>query len=138
MLRSKFSAAVYLALVFASGILVGGFASRLYMAARPVNAAPRTTPDEWRKRYVNDLRTRVKLDEGQVQKLQEILDHTRQRYHELRDREKKTAQSIQTDQVDQIRAMLRDDQKPLYEELRAEREKHRQDFERKKPGPPRH
>jgi hypothetical protein len=142
MLRSRLSAAIYLALVFASGVLVGGFANRLYMNTRSVSAAPRTTPDEWRKRYVNDIREKVKLDEQQIQQLQQILDSTRQRYHQLREVEKNQAQAIQADQTTQIRAMLRDDQKPLYENWRAERERRRQELEKKKGnssgGPPRH
>jgi len=136
MLRSRLSAALYLALVFASGVLVGGFAHRFYLTSHAVNAAPRTSPDEWRKRYVNDLKARVKLDDAQIQQLQQILDETRQRYHDLRDQEKSQAQAIQAGQTDRIRAMLREDQRPLYEQLRTERERRRQEFDRKK-GPPR-
>ena len=136
MLRSRLSAAFYLALVFASGVLVGGFAIRLYLTSRPVAAAARTSPEEWRKRYVDDVKTRVKLDDAQVQRLQQILDGTRQRYHDLREQEKSQAQTIQAQQTDQIRAMLRDDQRPLYEQLRAERERRRQEYDRRK-GPPR-
>jgi hypothetical protein len=136
MLKSRLSAAFYLALVFASGVLVGGFAIRLYLTSRPVAAAPRTSPEEWRKRYVNDLKARIKLDDQQVQQLQQILDGTRQRYHALREQEKAQAQAIQAQQTEQIRAMLREDQRPLYAEWRAERERRRQEYDKKK-GPPR-
>jgi hypothetical protein len=135
MLRSRLSAAVYLVLVFASGVLMGGVAVRLYLTSR-VSAVSRPSPEEWRQRYVNDLKTKVKLDDAQVQQLQQILDGTRQRYHNLRDQEKSQAQAIQTQQTEQIRAMLREDQRPLYEQLRAERDRRRQEYDRKK-GPPR-
>jgi len=136
MLRSRFSAAFYLALVFASGALVGGFATRLYLTSRPVAAAPRTSPEEYRRRYVDEMKARVNLDDQQVQRLQQILDGTRQRYHAQREQDKAEAQAIHARQTEQIRAMLRDDQRPLYEQLRAERERRRQEYDRRK-GPPR-
>jgi len=128
--KSRLSAGVYLLLVFLSGALVGGFSHRLYMT-RSVNAAPRT-PDEWRKKYVGEMRESVKLDDQQVAQLQQILDDTRKRFQQMREEEKPVAQKIQNEQTDRIRAMLRPEQQPLYETLRVERERRRQEAERKK------
>ena len=128
--KSRLSAGVYLLLVFLSGALVGGFSHRLYMT-RSVNAAPRT-PDEWRKKYVGEMRESVKLDDQQVAQLQQILDDTRKRFQQMREEEKPVAQKIQNEQTDRIRAMLRPEQQPLYETLRIERERRRQEAERKK------
>jgi hypothetical protein len=126
--KSKLSVSLYLLLVFLSGALVGGFASRLYMT-RSVVAAPR--PEEWRRRYVDEMRTRVKMDSQQVAQLQQILDETRQKYHQLKEQEKPLAQAIHDAQVARIRGMLREDQRPLYDQLRAERDRRRQELEKK-------
>jgi succinate dehydrogenase flavin-adding protein (antitoxin of CptAB toxin-antitoxin module) len=134
-LKSKLSAGLYLALVFASGILVGGFSHQLYVASKVVAGPPRN-PDEWRKRYVNELRDKVKLDDAQVQRLQAILDETRQRFHNLREQQKPLGDAIQAEQINKIRAMLRPEQREAYEQVRAERERKRLEAERKK-GPPR-
>jgi hypothetical protein len=127
--KSRISAGLYLTLVFLSGALVGAFAHRLYITPA-VSSAPR--PDEWRKKYVEEVRTKVKLDEQQVVQLQQILDETRQRFHQMREQEKPIAQAIQNDQVTKIRAMLRPDQLGAYETLRVERERKRQEMDRKK------
>lgn len=135
--KSKLSAGVYLALVFLSGALVGGFSARLYQThSVNASAAPRN-PEEWRKRYVSDFKTRVNLDDAQLVQLQQILDETRQKFQKMREAEKPQAQAIANEQTERIRAMLRPEQKENYEAFRAEREKKRQEMDRKKgsPGP---
>jgi hypothetical protein len=45
-------------------------------------------------------------------------------------------QSVQNQMVDRINAILRDDQKPLYQQYRAEREAERErERQRRQPGP---
>ena len=67
--RAKFTAAVYLLLVFLSGAMVGAFVHRLYMvktvlSTGVVDPAPRRLgPAEWRKHTIEELHTKVKLDE---------------------------------------------------------------------------
>jgi hypothetical protein len=136
MLKSRLSAGVYLALVFASGILVGAFAHQLYLTTKHAAATVQRSPEEWRKRYVGELRDKVRLDVQQVQRLQQILDETRQKFHDLRESQKPLGEAIQAEQVQKIRAMLRADQQAAYDRVRAERERRRQEGERKK-GPPR-
>ena len=65
--KSKLSAAIYLVLVFLSGSLVGGFSTRL-LTSPPVRAVGPRTPEEWRKRYVGDMREKVKLDDSQLKR----------------------------------------------------------------------
>jgi uncharacterized membrane protein len=126
--RSRLSVALYLLLVFLSGALVGGFVHRLY-TANSVVAAPR--PEEWRRRYVEDMRNQVKLDGAQISQLEQILDETRQKYRQLKDQEKPLAQAIHDAQVARIQAMLREDQKPAYAAFREERERRRRELEKK-------
>jgi hypothetical protein len=135
--KSRFSAVLYLLLVFVSGALVGGFSTR-FMTSAPVKAAPRSLED-WRKRYVNEMRDRVKLDEAQVKQLQTVLDDTkllfdqvRSRYKPSRDQERAAVLAIHNQQVEKVRALLRDDQRPVYEKFREERERRRQQLQAEK------
>jgi hypothetical protein len=127
MLKSKFSALFSLLLVFLSGVLVGGFAYRFYnvsVVAAPTNGK-RPDPEEVRKHIVADMRERLKLDEGQVNQLQQILDQTRDQFHQIHDKMNAEGQAIRNNQSEKIKAMLRDDQQPLFAQWRAERERER-------------
>jgi hypothetical protein len=127
MLKSKFSALLSLLLVFLSGVLVGGFAYRLYNVS--VVAAPgfgkRPDPEEVRKHIVADMRDRLKLDAQQVNQLQQILDQTREKFDQLHDKMNAEGQAIRSSQAEKIKAILRADQLPLYDQWRAERERDR-------------
>ena len=131
--KSRFSAAIYLTLVFLSGALVGGLSYRLY-AVRTVSAItspPRPTPDEARRRYIATMRDKVKLDDQQIEQLNHILDETRSAFDDVRTKMRTEGQAIQNLQVERITAILRDDQKPLYTALRANRERLRRDLRKK-------
>lgn len=114
---SKLSVALSLFLVFLSGVVVGGLAHRFY-ALRAVEAAKARPSQEWRTHYIEEMRSRLNLSDSQVQKLNQILDNTRSRYREVREK-------IQQEQAGQIRATLSDAQRVEYEKLRQEREKRR-------------
>jgi ferritin-like metal-binding protein YciE len=121
MRRSNFVTLLYLLVVFASGAMVGGFANRLYMAktvTATVNAPPSRA--ELRKQYIQDMRSRLHLTEAQIAELQQIMDATGQRMHEMH-------KTIEDEHVRKIVAMLDDSQKAEYAKMRAEREKHRQE-----------
>jgi Spy/CpxP family protein refolding chaperone len=126
MLRSRFSAALYLVLVFLSGALLGGFAYRLY-SANTVSATAGRRPDpvEWRKRYMDEMQTRVHTDAGQDAQINHILDETRAAFDQIREQEKQKYQDEQNAQIAKIFQLLRPDQRPLYAKLRAEREARR-------------
>jgi hypothetical protein len=134
MLKTKSSALLSLLLVFMSGVLVGGFAYRLYndsVAAAP-NSGRRPDPEEVRKHMVADMQGRLKLDDRQLSQLQQILDRTRAEFDQLHDRMNAEGRTIHGSQLAQIKAMLRDDQVALYEQWRAERERERDRREHKK------
>ena len=131
--KSKFSAALYLLGVFLSGALVGGLSYRLY-AVTTVNAVaggPKLSPDEARRRYMENIREKVHLDDQQIQQVNQILDETRAQFNEVRNKMHAEGQAINTRQVERISAILRDDQKPLYAAFRAERERMRQQMREK-------
>jgi|SRR5689334_15578435 len=127
--KSRTSAVFYLFLVFLSGALVGTFAYRLY-SMKTVSAgavAPaRPTPEEFRRRYVQDLSTRTKMDAEQIKKLNGILDETHSSFDQLHSQLRTESQAIQNHQVEEINAMLRPDQRDAYAAYRAERERLRQ------------
>jgi hypothetical protein len=128
MLKSRFSALLSLLLVFLSGVLVGGFTYRLYnvsVAAAP-NSGKKLDPEEARKHIVADMRDRLKLDAGQVEQLQQIFDQTRDQFHEFHDKMNAEGQAIHNGQIEKIKAILRADQQPIYEQWRAERDRERQ------------
>lgn len=123
----RFSAALSLLLVFLSGALVGVLAHRAYTLNPNRFVAPQRQPgpEDFRKRYVDDMRARVQLDDQQVVQLEQILDETGAAvrknwmdYHKLNE-------DLHNQQVTRINAMLRPDQRPLYEKLRQEREMQR-------------
>jgi hypothetical protein len=144
--RAKLTAALYLMLVFLSGAMVGAFAHRLYMVKTVLstNLDPpprRPGPVEWRKHFIEDMRTKVKVDDQQVSKLGEIFDQSTDELRELHtkrkpeDQRRRTEdQAVQNQMVDKINAILRDDQKPLYQQLRAEREAERERERKRRQG----
>ena len=125
--RTRLSAILYLVLVFASGILVGVASTRLYAvkASVPAVTAPRNMA-ELTTRYVSEMRGKVGVNDEQVAAVTRILADTKKKYDDLRREERPTRDRIQQEQVDSIRALLTDAQKPAYEAWRAERQKAQQ------------
>jgi Spy/CpxP family protein refolding chaperone len=127
MLKSRFSALLSLFLVLLSGVLVGGFAYRLYnvsVAAAP-NSGRKLDPEEARKHIVADMRARLKLDSHQVDQLQQIFDNTRDQFRQIHDKMNAEGQAIHNGQIEKVKAILRADQVPVYEQWEAERERER-------------
>ena len=119
--RTRLSAILYLILVFASGVLVGVASTRLYAVKASVpTPAPRTLA-EFTRRYTDEMRQRVGVNDGQVAAVEKILADSKKRYDDLRREQRPMRDRIQQEQVEAIRAVLTDAQKPAYETWRAER-----------------
>src|SRR5436190_15494765 len=129
--KSRLSAVLSVLLMFFSGAVLGAFTYRLYslpsvQLVKEANVPPRRlSPDEWRKKYVSDFASAVKLDEAQITGLNKILDHTREEFDKLNDKIKPEREaldqkwrpdreSIQAHQVESVNALLRPEQRPLY------------------------
>jgi hypothetical protein len=125
MQRNNLTTGLYLLLLFFSGVAVGGFGLHLYTKTVNASVNPRN-PDEFRRRYIAELRTRLKLTDDQMQQLGPILDETRRRHHELMDKHRPEFKAIQDEQVRKIRAILTESQQAEYTKLLEEREKQRQ------------
>ncbi len=134
MKRFRLSVLIYLTLVFLSGVLVGVLGHRLYtvqsVRARP---GPRS-PEEMRRQYVEDLRTRLKLSDDQINRLTEVLDATGKRFHEVSEKWRPELRAIQDEQTEKIRAILDPAQRNEFEKMRQEREQRRHRG-RSGPGP---
>jgi hypothetical protein len=125
--RTRLSAIFYLVLVFSSGILVGVVSTRLYAVKASVRTAtaPRTMA-ELTTRYVDEMRQKVGVNDAQVAAVTKILADTKKKFDDLRREERPVRDRIQQEQIDSIRAVLTDAQKPAYEAWRAERQKAQQ------------
>ena len=149
--KSKLSAVLSLLLVFLSGGVLGAFTYRLYsispvQSGKDAGGPPkRLSAEEFRKRYVSDISSAVKLDSQQITALNAVLDRTRDEVDKLNEKMKREhdavnekwhpdREAIHNQQVESVSALLRPDQRPLYEAFRAERERsHRlRDQQRKK------
>jgi len=125
MASTKLSAFLSLLLVFASGIVVGGVGYRVYATkvSPPPRRGERPSPDEFLKRAIPEMQREVHLDDSQVSQLRQIyqetfaaFDQTRAEYN---GKLHAAGQAIHDKQVEKIKAILRPDQIPLYDALRA-------------------
>ncbi|HBY64563.1 MAG TPA: hypothetical protein DEH78_32485 [Solibacterales bacterium] len=107
---------LYVALVFASGLLVGVVGQKVY-SATSVRANSRPSPEEFRKRHMEEMQTRLNLSPQQLEQFGKIMDETGSRFKALRE-----------DHTQRVNAMLDQKQRAEYEVLMKERE------ERKKRG----
>ena len=131
----RFSVALQLFVVFASGSLVGGLAYRLYTTlpdAPPVMKAPPRPPGRggggvsFRERYMNEMRQRLNLRDDQVHRLHEILEVTGRGFREAKQRSDLELRTLQENQQAQIRAMLDPPQIAEYGKMLQEREEQMQ------------
>ena len=134
MKRATLSTALYVTLVFLSGAVMGGFAHRLYMVNTVFSVPVSPKPEDVRRKIVEEMRTRLSLTNDQVTQLSAIMDSTKARFHEVRSKWDKEAhirakpelKAIQEDQVQKIKEILTESQRPEYDKYRADREKQRQ------------
>jgi len=121
--RTRISIALYLFLVFASGILVGIVSFRLYATnTASANNSPRSM-SEVRKRYLDGMRTKVGASEAQIAEITRTLDETKRKFDALASQEQPLHDKIQQDHIDAIKALLTDQQRIAYDNWRAERER---------------
>lgn len=122
--KSRVTIAVYLILVFASGILVGIESHRLYATTNTAraNASPQTM-SEFRKRYLDGMKNEVGASGEQIVEINNILEDTKKKVEELTAAEKPLHDKIQQEHIDQIKALLTSDQRARYENWRQARER---------------
>src|ERR1700722_13878644 len=122
--RSRVSIALYLILVFASGVLVGVVSHRLdaTTSIASANNSPQSM-GELRRRYLEGMRKQVGASEAQIVEINKILEDTKKKVDELAASEKPLHDKIQQDHIDQIKDLLNPQQRIAYDNWRAARER---------------
>ncbi len=117
---SRLTIALYVGLIFASGVVLGVFGHSLY-AVTTVRSNP---PEDLRKKTLAEMQKRMQLSNEQVSKINSIMDETRARFHEVRERYRPEMDAHQKDQRDKVRSILSPSQLTEYEKMLKEREEH--------------
>lgn len=112
----------YLLLVFAGGLAAGFLADRVY-TLRTVSAhvAPHNA-EEWKRKYLADVRTRCHLSDAQLAQVAVVLDATRKQAEALRARMAPEWQALHAEQVRKVRELMQGSQVADFDQFRAERE----------------
>jgi uncharacterized membrane protein len=114
-MKSRLVAALLWIAVFLLGAIAGATSHYLYwehLKASYTPASPPTHEDivEWMAGY-------LKLDEQQTESLKVIFDKSRQRYIDLAEEFRPRYETIRIETDDQIKSILREDQRKRFEEF---------------------
>jgi hypothetical protein len=121
MRRTTLAAAGALIITFGSGVAVGALGHWLYKTRSVIATVSKS--EQYRERYLAEMKSRLDLTPDQVEKLVGILDSTRSLYREVYDKYRPEYQAVHQLQVAQVRRILTSEQQKKYEELLIEREK---------------
>lgn len=111
---------LYGLLIFSGGAAVGALGHRLYSASSVTATAGPLRPDEWRKRFVGEMKTRVELDDSQMDRLNVILDESKQLFDQVRSKYHPEMKAIYDAQVQRINDILTEKQRAEYAKIREE------------------
>jgi hypothetical protein len=123
--------ALYVIVIFASGAVMGFYSHRFYDVSS-VSASAARNPDEFRRQYMAEMKSRLKLSQDQAAQLSAILDETRAQFRATRDSIEPQLQAtrntiepqlqhLRENQQERIHAILSPDQQSEYDKIRAER-----------------
>jgi Spy/CpxP family protein refolding chaperone len=126
---AKQRAAVWVAVVFLLGVLLGGVVGYVF-AHHPVSANAPLSPQERRAQKVEELTRVANLTPEQRQQLEAILTQLHGEYKALHEQSDAQIDQARQKGRNQIRAILTAEQKPKFEEFLR-----KMDEERKRNGP---
>ena len=132
---TRWTVAFYMALVFACGGVVGAFAHRLYIVSGVSANVAQRNPEEFRKRYMADMKARLQLTDDQAAKLGAIMDETRARFRDVRGKIEPEMQKIREDQREKISELLSPSQQAEWQKIMEERQR-RRESKKGREGPP--
>jgi|DewCreStandDraft_4_1066084.scaffolds.fasta_scaffold96242_3 hypothetical protein len=132
MKRSNLTVALSLLIVFASGVVVGVVGDRYFTGRQQMAQKTPRTPEEYRRAYVEEMTRRLKLTPEQLEKLNVILDETREQFRQLREKQRPEFRALQEAQTEKINAILDDQQREEYARMRKEREEKRKKEEKER------
>src|ERR1700681_318561 len=120
---TRWTVALYMALVFVCGGVVGAFAHRLYTVSGVSANVGQRNPEEFRKRFMEDLKSRLQLSDDQAAKLGVIMDETRTRGRATRDTIEPELRKIRDDQRQRISELLSPSQLVEWQKIIDERKR---------------
>jgi hypothetical protein len=123
---TRWTVALYMALVFACGGVVGAFAHRLYTVSGVSANVGQRNPEEYRKRFMAELKSRLHLNDDQAAKLDAVMDDTRMRVRAARSTIEPELQKIRDDQKQRISELLSPDQQSEWQKILDERQRKRE------------
>jgi hypothetical protein len=133
---TRWTVALYMALVFACGGVVGAFAHRLYTVSGVSANVGQRNPEEFRKRFMADLKSRLQMNDDQAAKLEAIMDETRLRVRAARGTIEPELQKIRDDQKQRISELLSASQQVEWEKILDERQRKRENKKKRDLPPP--
>ena len=136
MKSTRWTVALYMALVFACGGVVGAFGYRLYTVSGVSANAAQRNPEEFRKKFMTDLKARLQLNEDQAAKLGSIMDQTGMRFRATRDSIEPEMRKIREDQRRQISEILSPGQLVEWEKIIDQRRRERDNKKGRGAPPP--
>ena len=119
----KIPIALYLFFVFLSGAVVGALGYRTYNPPSARGVGPRRGTEQFRRQYLDEMRTRLNLSPDQMGKLEVILNRTDERFNDARAQHNQMIRELREDHVASVHEILTPEQLPKYEQLRTERER---------------
>jgi vacuolar-type H+-ATPase subunit H len=128
-----------MALVFTCGGVVGAVAHRLYTVSGVSANVRQRNPEEFRKRFMAEMKARLNLSDDQAAKLGVVMDQTRQQFRAARDTIEPQMQKIREEQRQRISEILSPAQSAEWQKMMDQR---RRNFDRKRgaggsvPAPP--
>jgi hypothetical protein len=123
-----------MALVFACGGVVGAFAFRLYTVSGVSANVGQRNPEEFRKRFMADLKSRLQLSDDQAAKLGVIMDETRMRVRAARMTIEPELEKIRDDQKQKISELLSPNQQAEWQKILDERQRKRESKKSRAPS----
>ena len=132
---TRWTVALYMALVFACGGVVGAFAYRLYTVSGVSANVAQRNPEEFRKRFMTDMKARLQLNDDQAAKLNVIMDETRARFRDVREKFEPEMQKIREEQRQRISELLSPSQQAEWQKIMEERQR-RRESKKGREGPP--
>ena len=122
---TRWTVAFYMALVFACGSVVGAFAYRLYTVSDVSANAGQRNPEEFRKRFMAELKNRLNLNDDQAAKVGAIMDRTRQQFRAARLTIEPEIQKIREEQRQKISEILSAGQQAEFQKMMEQRRRAR-------------
>lgn len=120
MKRNQWTALVLAALLFTCGAAIGALADHYYNGTV---VSAKTGAEDFRQRYISEMRDKVKLTPAQMVQLEQILDDTKAKVKAVRDSVHPAMLKVRDEQIARVKAILTPPQIPAYEQLVAERER---------------